>query len=117
MDNSTLNKHVDQVICRCCGEKKVKTHSKVDKTGRTIWKDEFGNRWYGIKCPTCYKKYKLQYDSERRIKLGYRPHGSIDTCKCGNRYVIRVGVKKNCPKCSGEMIKKIAAKAREENNL
>lgn len=111
--NDNSEKHVDQVISRCCGKKKVKTFSHVDPSGRTIWKDEGGNRWYGVKCPDCYKKYKDQYDSNRRLKLGHRPHGSTDVCPCGKKFIVRVGVKKMCPSCSGKQLRAIVEKAKK----
>ena len=102
MSNIDLNKHPDETICRCCGEKRVKTFHKPDGNGRNIYVDEFGERWYGKKCPVCYKKYKLQYDEKRRIKLGHRPFGSIATCDCGARFVVKVGSTTKCSECKSK---------------
>lgn len=109
MDDNRKNL-VDQVLCRCCETLKTKTFSHEDKSGRIIWKDHKGERWYGTKCPDCYKKYKEEYDSKRRLKLGHRPRGSVDTCSCGQRYIIRVGVKRMCPQCSALSLSKVRRK-------
>ncbi len=96
-----LDQHIDTVTCRVCGEKKVKTFGKVAPNKRVIWVDQFGERWYGRKCPNCYRKYKDEYDQERRKELGYRPLGSVSACsECGKNYVVRLGSTKMCHECN-----------------
>ena len=98
--------HPDQVVCRCCGQKRVKTFGTTTSNKRVIWVNEFGERWYGKKCPNCYKAYKESYDQKRRLELGHRPFGSFDNCStCGNRFLVKVGATKKCPGCKSKNIK------------
>lgn len=107
MSNLNLNQHPDTVTCRHCSSKKVKTFGKISNNGRTVWVDEFGERWYGSKCPACYKKYKEDYDEHRRIELGHRPIGSISRCQtCDKNFIVKVGSIKNCPTCKGKNTRK-----------
>jgi len=103
MSSLNLDKHPDETVCRCCGEKRIKTYFKPDGNGRNIYVDEFGERWYGKKCPVCYKKYKLKYDEKRRIKLGHRPFGSVDKCQmCGATFLVKIGSTKCCTDCKSK---------------
>lgn len=110
-DNTSLDlsQHVDLCICRHCGEKKVKTFGKVNAQKRIVWVDQFGERWYGKKCPQCYLKYKLKYDAERRVEKGHRPIGSTTNCKdCSIRFVVRVGCYTRCQDCSRKYMKEMS---------
>lgn len=106
MENNEMQ-HPDTVICRCCGEKRVKTFGKVGNDKRVIYVDEFGERWYGRKCPVCYKKYKVEYDRERLASLGVRELGSTDVCvDCGSGFLVKVGMVRRCPSCQGKYLQK-----------
>ncbi len=101
MTDLDLSQHPDKIKCRMCGEVRVKTFGKLAPNKRTIWVDEFGERWYGKRCPPCYKEYKVKYDTKNRLKLGYRPFGSFDYCiDCKSRFVVKVGSTKRCSHCT-----------------
>lgn len=107
MSDINTEVHPDQVVCRTCGEKRVKTFGKSIDGGRIIWVNEYGQRWYGKRCPHCYKQYKEFYDKKRRLKLGFRPFGSVDSCqKCGKDFIVKIGSTKTCSSCKASNIRK-----------
>ena len=98
-----LSQHIDTTICRHCGERRVKTFGKIGSAGRSIYVDEFGERWYGKKCPKCYKEYKIKYDLERNIDKGCRPLGTTYCCvQCGKNSIVKVGATTMCKDCKLE---------------
>lgn len=100
MSKLNLNQHPDTVICKKCEKPRVKTFGSVASNKRTIWVDERGNRWYGKKCPHCYKAWKENYDANRRDKMGHRVIGTYDSCKdCNTRFIVKLGSTKQCPEC------------------
>lgn len=83
---SDLNNTLPTVICKNCGEAKVKTFDNVyhrsptkgDSTKRRRkYKDEKGQLWHGTKCPQCastwrnskYSKVALSLKAELLEKL------------------------------------------------
>lgn len=102
MNDFSTDKHPDQVKCRNCGENRVKTFHSVSSNKRTIWVNEFGQRWYGKKCPQCYDLYKKEYDAKLRLENGNRPLGSTDYCEdCSKPFLVRKGSTKKCNDCKG----------------
>lgn len=114
MTKLDIEKHVDTVICKCCGKPRVKTYGKTSNNKRTVWVDEKGERWYGKKCPKCYKAYKENYDEQRRIKMGQRVIGTYDNCKdCRARYIVKVGSTRQCQMCRSKTASERFKKHRE----
>jgi hypothetical protein len=114
MSKSIDCQHHDTTKCRLCGEDRVKTFGRVSPDKRTIWVDEFGERWYGRKCPKCYTQYKLAYDEKNRLALGYRPFGSYDSCsQCQKRFVVKLGSSRRCPTCKVEHLKEALIRSRD----
>jgi len=107
MSELDLSQHPDTVTCRHCNKKVVKTFGKISNDGRTLWVNEFGDRWYGTKCPNCYKNYKLQYDKKNRLDKGFRPLGSKDSCiTCGKHFIVKIGATKQCTDCKAKNTRK-----------
>lgn len=89
-------------LCQLCNKEKEKIFFKIYR-GVSIYTDSLGHRWYGKRCPDCYKEYKLEYDAKRRLSKGHKPLGSEVTCtRCGNPHLLENGSSMICKGCRGK---------------
>ena len=90
-------------ICKHCSCEKEKIFLKTYR-GAAVYVDAVGNRWYGSRCPECYKGYKLTYDAARRLEKGHTPIGAQIACsKCSALHVMENGGCRVCKSCRDEV--------------
>lgn len=89
-------------ICTHCSVEKDKIFLKTYR-GTAIYADKDGNRWYGSKCPDCYKEWKLEYDTARRLLKGHVPIGTELACPtCLKPHKLENGGCRECKECRGK---------------
>lgn len=83
-------------ICKHCNTERVKKYLKTYR-GVSIYVGDQEQRWYGSRCPDCYKQYKLEYDKKRRLDLGHVPLGEEFNClACGSTHKMENGLHRTC---------------------
>lgn len=87
-------------ICKHCSAEKQKKFLKIYRQA-AVYVNEKDERWYGSRCPDCYKAYKLEYDVVRRLAKGHVPIGAELTCACGKPYKLENGGCRLCKECRG----------------
>lgn len=100
-----IGKEVDLVRCKHCNQESVRRFSHKASNKRSVFTDQYSRAWHGAKCPTCYRKYKLEYDDKRLRKLGHRKLGEYYKCiDCGKRELLTRGKTSRCPECTGKFL-------------